>query len=173
MVPETIGYHGSFGSGRENLTVTSSSAWVATAAARSFFARATEIAFATVHPPTAVGVPRGIAQAAVRAATSPAFAVILLACAAAGCVTPSKPPGDRYVRYRCADGQEFGVTFQQQGKRALLEAGGWSHLLVSVPTGSGAKYGDGKIMLSIKGAEAAVEENGRLAFRDCHTRGGR
>ena len=70
---------------------------------------------------------------------------------AAACATPSKSPGipsgEGYVRYRCADKQEFAVTYQQQGKRALLESGGWSHLLPLVPSASGAKYSDGKVTL--------------------------
>jgi membrane-bound inhibitor of C-type lysozyme len=90
---------------------------------------------------------------------------------AAACATPSKSPGipsgEGYVRYRCADKQEFAVTYQQQGKRALLEAGGWSHLLPLAPSASGAKYSDGKITLWTKGSGASVEESGRTTYREC------
>ena len=90
---------------------------------------------------------------------------------AAACATPVKSPGlpsgEGYVRYRCADKQEFGVTFQQPGKRALLEAGGWSHLLPSVASASGARYSDGKVTLWTKGSAATVEENGRTTYREC------
>ena len=90
---------------------------------------------------------------------------------AAACATPGKSPGipsgEGYVRYRCADKQEFAVTYQQQGKRALLESGGWSHLLPLVPSASGAKYSDGKVTLWTKGSGASVEESGRTTYREC------
>lgn len=78
-----------------------------------------------------------------------------------------RPPKEGYVRYRCAQGLEFGATFQQQGRRVLLETGGWSHLLPLVPAASGAKYSDGKITLWTKGAEAGVEEDGKPTLREC------
>lgn len=93
----------------------------------------------------------------------PAVGILLTAA----CAThPGKAPThDGYVRYRCPDKQEFGVTFQQQGRRALLEAGGWSQLLPSA--GSGSKYSDGKITLWIKGNVASVDEDGRTTYRNC------
>lgn len=96
-------------------------------------------------------------------------ALVLAACAlpGRGPERPDRPPIDRYLRYACADGQEFGVTFQQGGKRALVVAGGWSHLLPQVQSGSGVKYSDGKVTLRTKGLNAALEEEGRTTYRDC------
>lgn len=93
-----------------------------------------------------------------------ALATLLAACAAP---IKQQPPSEGYVRYRCADGQVIGVTFQHRGKRALVEAGGWSHLLPQVPAASGAKYSDGKVTFWNKGSTAFMEEGGALTRRDC------
>jgi membrane-bound inhibitor of C-type lysozyme len=93
----------------------------------------------------------------------------------ASCATPVKPPGDRsserpsnrYVRYRCADAQEFGVTYQQHGRRALLEADGWSYVLRTVPTASGRQYSDGKVTLRTKGRSATVDRDGVTTHQGC------
>lgn len=99
-------------------------------------------------------------------ATLAAGAVLAAGCATPG-RAPEKPPGERYLRYVCADRQELGVTFQQQGRRALVVAGGWSHLLPAVPAASGAKYSDGRVTLWTKGSTATLEEDGRTTYRDC------
>lgn len=94
----------------------------------------------------------------------PAAAALLLAA----CATTSRQPArDGYVRYRCADGQEIGVTYQQKGNRALVETGGWSHLLPLVPAASGAKYSDGKVTFWSKGTTAFMEEGGAVTRKDC------
>lgn len=93
---------------------------------------------------------------------------------AASCATHMKPssdrPSDRYVRYRCADAQEFGVTYQQHGRRALLEADGWSYVLRAVPTASGAQYSDGKVTLRTKGRSTTVDRDGVTTHHDCSAR---
>jgi membrane-bound inhibitor of C-type lysozyme len=100
------------------------------------------------------------------------LALLASACALPG-RTPEQPPHDRYLRYVCADKQELGITFQQAGKRALVVAGGWSHLLPLVPSASGARYSDGKVTLRTKGLGAALDEDGRTAYRDCVLRSGK
>lgn len=87
---------------------------------------------------------------------------VLSACAVPG----TRPMGDRYVRYRCG-GEDIGVTYQGSGTRALLERGGNSSLLRSVPSGSGARYSDGKTVLHTKGEAATVEQDGKVVLRDC------
>ena len=94
----------------------------------------------------------------------PAMAALLLAACA---TTTRQSARDGYVRYRCADGQEIGVTYQQKGNRALVETGGWSHLLPLVPAASGAKYSDGKVSFWSKGTTAFMEEGGALTRKDC------
>jgi membrane-bound inhibitor of C-type lysozyme len=95
-----------------------------------------------------------------------AAALVAAACALPG-RTPDRPPLDRYLRYVCADKQELGITFQQEGKRALVVAGGWSHLLPQVPSASGVRYSDGKVTLRTKGMSASLDEDGRTTYRDC------
>lgn len=98
---------------------------------------------------------------------------------AASCATQMKPAGDRssdrqpsnrYVRYRCADAQAFGVTYQQHGRRALLEADGWSYVLRAVPSASGAQYSDGKVTLRTKGRSATVDRDGVTTHQACSVR---
>jgi membrane-bound inhibitor of C-type lysozyme len=100
-----------------------------------------------------------------------ALVVLLAGCAGLPTQPPRepepRPPKEGYVRYRCAQNMEFGATFQQQGKRVLLETGGWSHLLPGVPSAGGMKYSDGRITLWTKGAEARVEQDGKPTLRDC------
>lgn len=106
---------------------------------------------------------------------APLLAAIVLA---ASCATHMKPAGDRssdrtnnrYVRYRCADAQEFGVTYQQQGRRALLEADGWSYVLRAVPAASGAQYSDGKVTLRTNGRSATVDRDGVTTHQACSVR---
>ena len=63
---------------------------------------------------------------------------------------------DQYIRYRCENGFDFGVTYQAGGTRALVERSGYSDLLRQVSSASGARYSDGKMTLSAKG-DGAVE----------------
>jgi membrane-bound inhibitor of C-type lysozyme len=96
----------------------------------------------------------------------------------ASCATHMKTPSDRssgrpsngYARYRCADAQEFGVTYQQNGRRALLEADGWSYVLRAVPTAGGAQYSDGKITLRTTGRSATVDRDGVTTHQACSVR---
>ncbi len=98
-----------------------------------------------------------------------------------GCtITPTPAPAptpktvpDQYARYRCGGGQEFGVTFQSRGARALLERDGRSDLLQRVGSASGAKYSDGKTTLWVKGKNAVVEAGGQVVLRDCIASGSR
>lgn len=105
-------------------------------------------------------------------------AIVFVASCATHMKTPSDQSSDRssvrpstgYVRYRCTDGQEFGVTYQQRGRRALLEADGWSYVLRPVPAASGAQYSDGKVTLRTKGRSASVDRDGVTTHQACSVR---
>jgi hypothetical protein len=96
------------------------------------------------------------------------LSTVIAVTLAVGCTTPSREPArDRYVRYRCADKQEFGLTFQQHATRALLESGGWSEQLRSVSVPPGTEYGDGNVVLRLTRNGASVTRGGVTTHRDC------
>jgi membrane-bound inhibitor of C-type lysozyme len=102
--------------------------------------------------------------------SSPSLAATILAgiLLLSACVTPpGRPVSDRYARYRCAGGEEIGVTYQGGGTRALLERSGNSSLLRGAASGSGARYSDGKTVLHTRGEAATVEVDGKVVLRDC------
>lgn len=90
-------------------------------------------------------------------------------------VPGSAPPAtarqlvDQYIRYRCENGFDFGVTYQAGGTRALVERSGYSDLLRQVSSASGARYSDGKMTLSAKGDGAVLDLPGGPTYRNCRS----
>lgn len=76
---------------------------------------------------------------------------------------------DQYIRYRCENGFDFGVTYQAGGTRALVERSGYSDLLRQVSSASGARYSDGKMTLSAKGDGAVLDLPGGPTYRNCRS----
>lgn len=76
---------------------------------------------------------------------------------------------DQYIRYRCENGFDFGVTYQAGGTRALVERSGYSDLLRQVSSASGARYSDGKMTLSAKGDGAVLDLPGGPTYRSCRS----
>ena len=69
--------------------------------------------------------------------------------------------------YQCEGGKSFTVGFVDNGNSALLPIEGNSIKLSHVPSGSGARYSNGKTALWTKGDEAFVETNGKIVLKDC------
>jgi membrane-bound inhibitor of C-type lysozyme len=69
--------------------------------------------------------------------------------------------------FQCQGGKSFTVEFVDNGNSALLHMDGKSITLPQVPSGSGARYSDGKTTLWTKGDEALVEINGKIILKDC------
>jgi hypothetical protein len=150
-----------------------------TAAARSFFFPC--FPYLRVHPP----VPRPsrrphlpvlfMSPATIRSqhqcrmdlVRSSACLFVALVLAAGCATTTRKPPSDRYVRYRCADKQEFAVTYQQNATRALLELGGWSHLLRSDSVAPGTHYSGSQLTLRLEPSGTAVLRVGEVTHDRC------
>lgn len=88
-----------------------------------------------------------------------------------GSTPPTSPKQlvDQYIRYRCENGFDFGVTYQAGGTRALVERSGYSDLLRQAPSASGAKYSDGKMTLSAKGEGAVLDLPGGPTYRNCRS----
>lgn len=83
--------------------------------------------------------------------------------------SPARPWVDQYIRYRCENGFDFGVTYQAGGTRALVERSGYSDLLRQVASTSGARYSDGKMTLSARGDGAALDLPDGPTYRNCRS----
>jgi len=72
--------------------------------------------------------------------------------------------------FQCAGGQSFIVEFDRKGENILFKMDNLSIKLPQVPSGSGAKYSDGRTTVWMKGEEAFVVVDGNIILRDCQIR---
>jgi len=89
--------------------------------------------------------------------------VILLAAVTLSCAQTKS------VTYHCDEGKSFVVVFDGKGDFAILKLSEREVSLPNVPSASGAKYSDGLTTFWGKGAEAFVEIDGRIVYRNCMT----
>ncbi|MBW7850621.1 MAG: MliC family protein [Rhodospirillales bacterium] len=81
----------------------------------------------------------------------------LLALALAGCAADPRPTAQPLT---CDGGRTLAVTFDAAADTALLAEGRERRRLPRLISGSGARYGDGRTELWIKGREATLTEDG-------------
>lgn len=81
----------------------------------------------------------------------------LLASALAGCVAEPRSPAQLLT---CAGGRTLAVTFDAVADAALIAEGSERRPLLRLISGSGARYGDGRTELWIKGNQATLTEDG-------------
>jgi membrane-bound inhibitor of C-type lysozyme len=72
--------------------------------------------------------------------------------------------------FHCENDKSFTVKFDAKGESVLLQMDDKSIRLPHVPSGSGAKYSDGRTIVWMKGDEAFVEVNGKIILKDCKIR---
>lgn len=93
-----------------------------------------------------------------------ALVAAALTSALAGCASVAQPPAA--PRLVCEDGSRLAVSFDAATDRAVLVTGDSRHPLARLPSGSGARYGDGDMELWIKGDEAMLtRERAHVACR--------
>lgn len=80
----------------------------------------------------------------------------LLASALAGCAPAPQPPAAE--RLDCDDGRARSVIFDAAADTAVLVEGAGRRVLAHLVSGSGARYGAGRVELWIKGREATLSE---------------
>ena len=80
---------------------------------------------------------------------------------------PKPATEPRLLVFQCEGGVGFTVELDEKGDSALLKMAGQNIKLPHVPSGSGAKYSDGKTTLWMKGKEALVEVDGKIVMQDC------
>ena len=84
-----------------------------------------------------------------------------LASVAAACGKRAAPRGVP-IAYHCADGTELTAAFTtQRPLEADLTLGGKEYRLPRTPSGSGARFSDGKTVFWTKGNDAKLEIEGR------------
>jgi membrane-bound inhibitor of C-type lysozyme len=83
-------------------------------------------------------------------------------------VSSDEPAGAlNRVVFLCEDGKSFTVDFVENGNSILLQMDGNSIKLPQVPSGSGARYSDGKTTVWTKGEEGFVEVDDKILLRNC------
>jgi len=75
-------------------------------------------------------------------------------------------PADVTV-YDCDGGKQLLVRYSADRGYAMILLPEREFRLDGVPAGSGAKYSNGRTVLSTKGEEASVEEGGSAIFANC------
>jgi membrane-bound inhibitor of C-type lysozyme len=62
---------------------------------------------------------------------------------------------------------QVSVRFRTEPEEVMLEEPGGDIPLRRVPSGSGAKYSDGRLTFWSKGTEASIENDGKIVHRRC------
>jgi len=88
----------------------------------------------------------------------------LLCLAFAAC--EERPVGKIHV-FRCADGATVKVIFTEADESMTMYLDKKSYKLKHVPSGSGAKYTDGKVVFWNKGKEAFIQIDGEVVHDAC------
>lgn len=75
-------------------------------------------------------------------------------------------PADATI-YQCDASKQLVVRYVDGGKAAIVMYPDRDFRLDQVPTGSGARYSNGRTTLATKGDEALLEEGGSTLFANC------
>ena len=105
---------------------------------------------------------------------APMFAVVMPAIAlACGVLALSvlaacerMPMGKAHV-FKCSEGVVVRVAFSESDETATMRLAGKTYRLKLIPSGSGAKYSDGKVVFWNKGDEALILIDGELVHDGC------
>ncbi len=92
------------------------------------------------------------------------LATVLAYAALAAC--ERMPVGKIHV-FKCSDGVIAKVVYSETDETATVRFAGKTYKLKLVPSGSGAKYSDGKVVFWNKGTEALIQINGELVHDGC------
>jgi membrane-bound inhibitor of C-type lysozyme len=93
-----------------------------------------------------------------------AAVIVLFGLAIAAC--EQRPVGKIHV-FRCADGATVKVIFTEADESMTMYLGKKSYKLKHVPSASGAKYTDGKVVFWNKGKEAFIQIDGEVVHDAC------
>jgi membrane-bound inhibitor of C-type lysozyme len=69
--------------------------------------------------------------------------------------------------YKCSEGVVVRVVYSETDEKATVRFAGKTYRLKLVPSGSGAKYSDGKVVFWNKGNEALILIDGELVHDGC------
>jgi membrane-bound inhibitor of C-type lysozyme len=99
------------------------------------------------------------------AAPALAFLAAVVACGVSGSCE-KVPVGKGHV-YKCSEGVVVRVVYSETDETATVRFAGKTYRLKLVPSGSGAKYSDGKVVFWNKGDEALILINGEVVHDGC------
>jgi membrane-bound inhibitor of C-type lysozyme len=90
----------------------------------------------------------------------------VVSCCLALAACERRPVGKVHV-FRCAGGATVKAVFTEKDETMTMYVDKKTYKLKHVPSGSGAKYSDGKVVFWSKGREAYIEINGEVVHDGC------
>ena len=95
-----------------------------------------------------------------------------------GCISTIKEGKENHpvkgTEYMCGNGKKFSAVYFNTGKNdryARIQFEGTEYVLENVPSGSGAKYSDGKNIWWTKGTSGFLEIDNVIRLRSCVSQG--
>lgn len=87
------------------------------------------------------------------------------------CSQASREAEQKWLSFRCPDGQTVMAQFQPQDQFVNVRFAGRELRLPHVISGSGARYSDGKTTLWNRGRSVFVEVDDKIVVEDCMQQG--
>jgi membrane-bound inhibitor of C-type lysozyme len=106
----------------------------------------------------------------IRAVVKVSFAAVALA-AILGCSQANVEGEQKWLSFRCPDGQTVMARFEPQDQFVSVRFAGREMRLPHVISGSGARYSDGKTTFWNKGRSVLVEVDDKVVVQDCMLQG--
>jgi membrane-bound inhibitor of C-type lysozyme len=91
-------------------------------------------------------------------------AIVVLCAVISAC---EKTPAGTTRVFKCSNGTRVEVVFSEKKESVTMVLEGKSYTLKHIPSGSGAKYSDGKVVFWNKGKGAFIEIGGEVVHDGC------
>ena len=108
----------------------------------------------------------------IRAAGKVCFVPVALAAMLSCSSQANVEAEQKWLSFRCPDGQTVMAQFQPQDQFVNVRFAGRELRLPQVISGSGARYSDGKITFWNRGRSVLMEVDDKIVVQDCMLQGG-